>query len=120
MNPGAAEEAGKAIGGIVDALKSQPLSLALVMMNLALLAYVFYRENHVATSRQETTRMILDYQKEVGQLLSRCVVPGTGLLTPQTPQQQFKLQSEKSVPFRFPDPAPKEEPKDMIDPNDPT
>ena len=40
---GIEEEAGKAVGGFVSALKDQPLSLALVVMNIALLA----RADHV-------------------------------------------------------------------------
>lgn len=77
MNPGPTEEVGKAVGGFMTVMQREPLSLALVLMNLALLGYLFYETNAVHKSRHESVKMILDVQKEVQQLLARCVVPGT-------------------------------------------
>jgi hypothetical protein len=61
--------------GFIDALKSQPLSLALCVMNIALLAIMFYDNKGFAAARQESLTMILDYQKETQKLLAQC---GTG------------------------------------------
>jgi hypothetical protein len=60
----------------IDSLKSQPLSLALVIMNLVLLAYMFFEAQHVHNSRLESVKMILDVQKEVNTLLSQCAIRG--------------------------------------------
>jgi hypothetical protein len=54
----AIEEGGKAIGGVVDAMRSQPLAIALVLMNLGLLTYLYYYTNRI-TSRTETTAQAL-------------------------------------------------------------
>jgi len=76
MNPGAAEEAGKAANTFMQSLKDQPLSLALVVMNLALLGLFFYIA-HVATeNRSNEFSKMIEAQKEVNLLLSKCVVPG--------------------------------------------
>jgi len=53
---------GPAITGVVDGLKSQPMTLALVVINLALLGVVWYETNQ-----------IFAMQSEINALLSKCV-----------------------------------------------
>jgi|SRR5215471_10760525 len=75
MSPGVAEEAGKTARGFIDALATQPLALALVFMNLCLLAlfwFIFAKSNEHSRAREE---QMFAEQKEVRDLLSRCVVP---------------------------------------------
>lgn len=38
-------------------MRAQPLSLALVIMNFALLGYLFYRGHHISEQQVETTRL---------------------------------------------------------------
>ena len=71
MAPGPAEEVGKVATGFVDAMKGQPLALALAVMNLALLGIVFY----IAHAAHENHATDLQAQRELSQLLARCVVP---------------------------------------------
>ena len=59
---------GRAAAGIVDSLKSQPLSLALVIMNVALLA-LFYVIVQSAEARQKITA---DQQNKLTELLAGC------------------------------------------------
>jgi hypothetical protein len=73
---GAAEEAGKVAGGFVDALKREPLSLALVLMNLALLAFFYVLLTAVASQREREIGLLYADKKEVREMLARCVVPG--------------------------------------------
>lgn len=75
MNPGPSEEVGKAVGGFMGIMGREPLSLALVVMNLALLGYMFYETRTVHSGRLETVKIMLEMQKEVQQLLAKCVVP---------------------------------------------
>jgi len=51
---GVLEEGVKTAGGIVDALRQQPLALAMGLMNIALLLFLFYYLSRI-TSRTETT-----------------------------------------------------------------
>jgi hypothetical protein len=101
LTPGVSEEAGKAVGGFIDSMKSQPLALALVVMNICLLAFVFYSNARYSEGRKFAFEQIINQQKEMAQLLSRCIVPGTGM----------KLQSDESRPVQLP-PLPPPKPVD--------
>jgi hypothetical protein len=54
MNDGVLESGVKAVGGVVDAMRSQPLAIALVIMNLGLMLFLFYYMSRI-TSRTEHT-----------------------------------------------------------------
>lgn len=70
---GITEEAGKAVTGVVTSLGTQPLALALVVMNFVLLGYVFYLGASITTARKETTELIVGWQKETDHLMVNCV-----------------------------------------------
>jgi len=42
MNPGLVEEGAKVAGGVVEGLKSQPLSLALIIMNVVFIGFAVF------------------------------------------------------------------------------
>jgi hypothetical protein len=65
-------EAGEAAKGFIDALKDQPLSLALVVMNLGLLGYLYYTGVVAHSERREEMQMLYENRKYVGQLLAEC------------------------------------------------
>lgn len=77
---GIPEEAGKVAGDFFEAMKAQPLCLALAVVNLGLIALLWYA---VAASgnirqqeygfRQQAMKQILDAQQNVQQLLTHCV-----------------------------------------------
>lgn len=70
---GVTEEVGKQVGSIVSVIGQQPLSLALVIMNLVLLGYLFYMGTSTTAQRKETTQLVIDWQKENGKILANCV-----------------------------------------------
>jgi hypothetical protein len=51
---GVVEEGVKVAGGVIDALRGNPLALAMGIMNIALLLFLFYYLSRI-TSRTETT-----------------------------------------------------------------
>lgn len=59
------QEAGKAVGGFFDIMRSQPLALALVITNFALLAYIFW----TGTSAMD---QVFKANMEAQKLLSKC------------------------------------------------
>lgn len=69
MNPGPVEEAGKVATGAIDALKSQPMTLALVILQLTLLGVVVYASVH--RNSQHTAQL-----HEIYQLLAACIKKG--------------------------------------------
>jgi len=60
------------VRGFFDALKGQPLSLALVVMNLGLLGFLYYTA--VVASKERNAEMQLMYQNrlDVAKLLAGC------------------------------------------------
>jgi hypothetical protein len=75
MTPGVAEEAGQTARSFIDALKTQPAVLALIISNLLLLGFMFYALRAGAQFRQDMIKDNFTYQREISQLLARCVVP---------------------------------------------
>jgi hypothetical protein len=55
MAPGAVEEGAKVAGGVVDALRREPLSLALVVLNVLflLMFYGVFREISASAERRD-------------------------------------------------------------------
>lgn len=70
---GTVGDAGRIAGGSMAALKGQPLSLALVVMNMALLLLVFYSANDQNEGRRHMATLILKQQRETEILLSKCI-----------------------------------------------
>lgn len=73
---GPLNEAGKAASGFMDAMKSQPVMLGLVVMNLAMVIMLYVVIRYAQDQRRTEFEMIYRSQSEVAQLLARCVVPG--------------------------------------------
>ena len=69
------EEGGKVASGFIDALKKEPLSLALVLMNVALLVFFYVLLTTVSKQREHEIGLLYADKKEVREMLSRCVVP---------------------------------------------
>ena len=66
MNSGPSEEVGKAVGSFMDIMKSTPMVLAVIVMNVALLGYLFW-------SGREIIRIAHDSHNETRALLQRCI-----------------------------------------------
>lgn len=71
---GAIEEGAKAAGGVVDALKSQPLTLALVIMNVTLLGFLYFYHSGINEERKREQELLYQNRREVGELLARCTI----------------------------------------------
>jgi hypothetical protein len=71
---GMGEEGVKVVSGVVESLKAQPLSLALVIMNLTLLAFFWYIAGLVAATREREVKLMYESQGEIREFMSRCVV----------------------------------------------
>ncbi len=72
---GAIEEGGKAANSFMEAMKSEPLSLALVIMNVCLLVTLWSIYNSAEEYRNKQMEMIFASQKNMQELLAKCVVP---------------------------------------------
>lgn len=73
MNPGIAEEVSKQVGGFMDILRGQPLSLALVAMNVLLIVFLFYSQSQTLTQRQVALDQIVAWQRQTDTLMAGCI-----------------------------------------------
>jgi hypothetical protein len=71
MSPGPAEQAGKVATGIVDAMRTQPILLFLMVMNIVVFAAVFWSIRQERQMQFEISKMSVD-------LLAKCVTPERG------------------------------------------
>jgi len=78
MNPGPVEEVGKVASSFMDAMKTQPLALSLVIMNICLLVLFYLIMDRTDTHQREREAAARTEQKEIREMLSRCVVPSKG------------------------------------------
>jgi len=72
MNPGGVgEEAGKTGRGFIDALKGNPGVLALSLINLALLAFMFYVLHDSAKHRQAIVEKVFENSAAIHLMLQQ-------------------------------------------------
>jgi hypothetical protein len=56
----------------IDAMKEQPLSLALVVMNLGLLGFLYYEGTQANAERHKEMELLYENRREVAELLYKC------------------------------------------------
>lgn len=66
------ETTGKLVNGTIDALKSSPVTLAMVLMNVALLALVAFIIIKADATRAREVELIYKMQDNVQKLLATC------------------------------------------------
>lgn len=75
MNPGAVEEAGSTARTLIGSLGANPLGLAMVVINLALIGYLYYEGVTVNEQRKGELALLYQNRREVGLLLAGCHWP---------------------------------------------
>lgn len=73
MNPGVSEEVGLTARSFISSMAAQPLSLALVVMNFGLIAFMFYSNQQVLAQRSNALNQIVEWQQRTDQLMASCV-----------------------------------------------
>jgi hypothetical protein len=68
-------EVGKAASGFMAVMQGQPLALSLVVMNFALIGFVYFQSSQFNTQRKDNIALFIEIQKEVQKLLSQCIIP---------------------------------------------
>jgi hypothetical protein len=72
---GVSEEVGKAAGAAIDALKTQPFFLVIILFNLIVLVMVFWAVQDGRKHQHEIMQTMLQQNAKALDLLARCVVP---------------------------------------------
>ena len=71
VGPAAAIE--RTASSFMGTLKEQPLSLALVVMNFLLVAYLFYAGSQQLDQRADAMKMMVEWSKDTDKILGNCV-----------------------------------------------
>ena len=66
------EQIGKAANTFMEAMKGQPLALALAVMNFGLLGFLYYNGVTAHKERQEEMKLLYDNRREMANLLYQC------------------------------------------------
>lgn len=72
---GAVESGEKVVTGFFGIMAREPLSLALVVMNICLLGFFYILLTTVSAQREREINLLYADKKEVRELLAKCVVP---------------------------------------------
>jgi hypothetical protein len=75
MNPSPVEEIGQTARSLLDILKDQPATVASIAVNAALIVFIFYALAGAAAFRETLIKQNYEYQREVSQLLAKCIIP---------------------------------------------
>jgi len=71
MNPGLSDEAGQTARGFIDAMKTQPALLAMIVANIALLIFMFYALRTAADYRDKLTQQVFANSQAIHEMLSQ-------------------------------------------------
>jgi len=69
------EQSAKVATSFFDSMKSQPVILALCVMNFALIGFIYLASVQYNTQRSENVKLIVQIQSEVQKLLVHCAAP---------------------------------------------
>jgi len=75
MNPGLPEEGGKVAVTAIDAMRSQPLMLAVLILNALIFGFVYFGVREQRTQQADLFKQLLDQNHQMSELLSKCIVP---------------------------------------------
>ena len=98
---GAVEEGGKAVGGYITALGTQPVLLVQSAI-IAGVVFILYAQGSKAfDERKELLNSVFASLQNVREILSQCIVPQDERKRSENKSPVFKLQDEVSVPHEL-------------------
>jgi hypothetical protein len=117
---GVLEEGGKAVGGVVSAMSSQPMALALVVLNLGLLTYLYYYTSRITSRTEQTAQALFNANDKLYEQWGT-IVKDTNTLTEKTihcilPEDAIKLLQGGGGRF-IPERPDRPEPPEPLKPN---
>jgi hypothetical protein len=118
MNPGLTAEVGQTARSVVGVMKESPLSLALVVMNFALVGFLFYSNAAVLQQRQSALDQIVQWQKGTDQMMASCVSIEVMKLVVDALERDRTLYRQLLPPTQPPAPAPLRSPLQHLLPPD--
>jgi hypothetical protein len=68
-------ETAEVAGGVLDVLRNQPSTVAMIVISFALLFFLWYTQSSYSSERAQLTQLILEHQRETQAVLAKCVEP---------------------------------------------
>lgn len=75
MTPGPSEEVGKVATSFIEAMKAQPITLAVLVFNLVVIVMIYFTGKEFRANSDRVVNTLLTQQREMVDMLSRCIVP---------------------------------------------
>jgi len=75
MTNGPVHETAETARSIITTLGAQPIMLSLVIMNFALLGFLYWASISNANERTKSLELLYESRKQESDLLARCVIP---------------------------------------------
>ena len=117
MNAGITEEVGRQVGSFMGILKDSPLSLALVVMNFALVVFLFYSNSQTLTQRQSALTQIVEWQQRTDNLMASCVSIDVMKLVVdalERDRELYRRQLPGQPPVPLPEPKPEPQSRHIL------
>jgi len=111
------EEVSKQVGSFMDIMRSQPLSLALVIMNFALVVFLFYSNSQTLTQRQSALTQIVEWQQRTDNLMASCVSIDVMKLVVdalERDRELYRRQLPGQPPVPLPEPKPEPQSRHIL------
>ncbi len=111
---GALEEGVKTVGGVVEALRANPLALANIVLNIAFLVFLFYYVTIIAHRAERTVNelfqaqdnvfkqwgVIVKDQQNLTEKTMHCILPEDALKLLQAPLREAPARPEPPAPLQ--------------------
>ena len=72
---GAIEQGGETARALIAGMKESPITLGLLLINMAFLLYIFASESSEAQTRRELLTLYIKHETEIATLLAKCIDP---------------------------------------------
>lgn len=123
---GALEEGAKAVGGVVDAMRSNPLAIANILLNICFLVFLIYYVSIIASRAQNTVNalfasndkiynqwgIVVKDQQLLTEKVMHCILPEDAIKLLQIPRPQQQRSQDpdwlaplRAIPLRLGTPA---------------
>jgi hypothetical protein len=97
---GITEKGLEVVGETVSIFKTSPLTLSLMVMNFALLGFVYWQSLQFNTQRSENVKLFVDQTSKFNDMLAKCIVPEKGASNETMPRSSpMTFKPSPPIPF---------------------
>jgi hypothetical protein len=99
---GISEQGGKVATGVIDALRSQPLILALVLFNCLVFVIIYMATRDQRAQQAEIIKVMIQNSVRLQELLANCTTRHSEMIEPEADHCKAKCYAESPLPSSRP------------------